>query len=117
MKSDSQNEKGIKPIIKKALISSAQGYLFGCVVGSFTQKKDPSFKSILLDAHKTGITFAKVGCIYGLTEGYLNSIKVKPINSVYSSALAGLISQSNKGKSAALTASGVFAFYNAVFQL
>ncbi|KCZ78401.1 hypothetical protein H311_00567 [Anncaliia algerae PRA109] len=110
-------ERGFKPIIKKAVVCGVQGYLFGCVIGSFTQKKNATFNTIFIDAHKTGVTFAKVGCIYGLTEGYLNRNKIKPINSVYSSAVAGLLAQRCKGTKAAITASGVFAIYSSMFNL
>ncbi|EJW01883.1 hypothetical protein EDEG_03642 [Edhazardia aedis USNM 41457] len=89
----------LKPALVKTVSTGAQGYVFGSMVGLFTQENDSSFIDTLKHVNKTGLTFAKVGVIYSTTETVLEQVRKEKCvwNSVVAGTITGAIVGSKKG--------------------
>ncbi|KAM0676406.1 Mitochondrial import inner membrane translocase subunit tim22 [Gurleya vavrai] len=88
----------VKPILYKTATHGIQGYVFGCMVGIFTNEKNTNL-SFAKNMHNNGIKFAKVGMVYAGTESILESVRDKRCiwNSVASGIVAGsIVNKENK---------------------
>lgn len=107
-----------KPIVVRGLGGAVQGYVFGCVVGLFTRKRNPDMKMIIRDVHSSGKKFGSVGALYSTTEALLDEFQGKrAVNSVFASAVSGAISQKASGKKSMVTTAALFTIYNSAYQL
>ncbi|KAF9763272.1 Mitochondrial import inner membrane translocase subunit TIM22 [Nosema granulosis] len=77
----------IKPKLVKTLTNTAQGYLFGCMVGLFTAKDKPT----LADVHSSGKDFARLCGVYTATESMIEVLREKedPYNGIMSGVITG----------------------------
>ena len=107
-----------KPVIFKGVCGGLQGYVFGCVVGLFTNKRCTDMRTISSDLHSVGKKFALVGGIYSATEGLLEETHGRrPINSVVSSAISGMLAQRKSGARSMVTTATLFTLYNTTYQI
>lgn len=99
-----------KPIIAKTVAHTAQGYLFGCMVGVFAHKKD-IYKSM----HSTGMTFAKVGLVYSSTESILEKVQGKNrYNNIAAGAITGIIVNGKRGVRDGFLSGACFGLYSGI---
>lgn len=107
----------VRPAIVRCVGGAVQGYAFGCVIGLFTQKREPKVSTIVLDAHSVGKKFAMVGAIYSATEVVLEKYQGRrPINGVISSAFSGALAQRKSGIASMVTTAAAFTLYNGAYQ-
>ncbi|EQB60795.1 translocase tim22 17-like protein [Vairimorpha apis BRL 01] len=82
-----------KPKIYKTVSDTLQGYLFGCMMGIFTNKNDLRLKSI----HNTGKDMAQVCAIYSVSESVLDTMNKDDKNNKLLAGMAtGIICSKDK---------------------
>ncbi|KAM0677364.1 Mitochondrial import inner membrane translocase subunit tim22 [Binucleata daphniae] len=90
----------LKPCLMKTVTHGLQGYVFGSMVGIFTEgKRNENTIDFVKKIHENGVTFAKVGAVYAGTESILETIRNEKCvwNSVTSGVVAGiLVGKGNK---------------------
>lgn len=85
--------KSSKPKIYKTVSDTVQGYLFGCMIGIFTNKKDPRFRSI----HNSGKDMAQVCGVYSISESVLDTINNKEKNNkLFAGMVTGILCSKDK---------------------
>lgn len=113
-----KTENALRPIATKAVIGALQGYVFGCVVGLFTQHRGPRISAIVHEMHGTGKKFAVVGGVYSGTEAFLERYQGKrALNSAIASAVSGTIAQRQSGPTSMAATAAIFALYNSAYQV
>ncbi|KAM0687101.1 Mitochondrial import inner membrane translocase subunit tim22 [Conglomerata obtusa] len=87
----------LKPCVIKTVTHGVQGYMFGCMVGIFSNTKNQTKATdFLKNMHSNGVTFAKVGVVYAGTECILESVRDK--RCVWNSVASGIVAGSVVGK-------------------
>lgn len=102
--------ESLKPKLVKTITNTAQGYLFGCMVGLFTTKTKPT----LSDIHSSGKNFAKLCGVYTATESVMEIIREKedPYNGILSGVVTGTLCVKGGPSSANLIGGSALGIYS-----